>query len=226
MGSRSAQIAAAVETSLYPAADFLVDLHSGDIHEMVVPFAFFPVAAGETVEKKAAAAARAMSLSWRAASTAKNGLYSWAAQKGIPALLLERGGLGRWTEREVDAYRIILYELLVHLDILPESILESVKGMNLKDSESSPESEVLPSGKIEQREIRIMRYLEAPGNGFWYPAIREGSCLKKGDLLGEIRRLDGSLMYRYESELDGMVFYYTLSLGVSEGEPLVAYGEC
>ena len=42
--------------------------------------------------------------------------------------------------------------------------------MNLKDSESSPESEVLPSGKIEQREIRIMRYLEAPGNGFWYPA--------------------------------------------------------
>ena len=59
-----------------------------------------------------------------------------------------------------------------------------------------------------------MRYLEAPGNGFWYPAIREGSCLKKGDLLGEIRRLDG------------MVFYYTLSLGVSEGEPLVAYGEC
>ena len=58
------------------------------------------------------------------------------------------------------------------------------------------------------------------------PAIREGSCLKKGDLLGEIRRLDGSLMYRYESELDGMVFYYTLSLGVSEGEPLVAYGEC
>ena len=66
-----------------------------------------------------------------------------------------------------------------------------------------------------------MRYLEAPGNGVWYPAIREGSCL---DLLGEIRRLDGSLMYRYESELDGMVFYYTLSLGVSEGEPLVAYG--
>ena len=99
MGSRSAKLAAAVETYLYPDADFLVDLHSGDIHEMVVPFAFFPVAAGETVEKKAAAAARAMSLSWRVASTAKNGLYSWAAQKGIPALLLERGGLGRWTER-------------------------------------------------------------------------------------------------------------------------------
>lgn len=132
---------------------------------MVVPFAFFPVAAGETVEKKAAAAARAMSLSWRVASTAKNGLYSWAAQKGIPALLLERGGLGRWTEREVDAYRINLYELLVHLDILPESILESVKGMNLKDSESSPESEVLPSGKIEQREIRIMQHSGGPGNG-------------------------------------------------------------
>ena len=51
MGSRSAKIAAAVETYLYPDADFLVDLHSGDIHEMVVPFAFFPVAAGETVEK-------------------------------------------------------------------------------------------------------------------------------------------------------------------------------
>ena len=41
MGSRSAKIAAAVETYLYPDADFLVDLHSGDIHEMVVPFALF-----------------------------------------------------------------------------------------------------------------------------------------------------------------------------------------
>lgn len=225
-GSRSVKIAAAVEKYLYPEADFLVDLHSGDIHEMVVPFAFFPVAAGEAVEKAAADAADAMTLSWRVASTAKNGLYSWAAQKGIPALLLERGGLGRWTEGEVDAYRINLYELLVHLDILPESILESVKRTDSKGSESASGLEKVSFRKRSQREIRTMRYLEAPENGFWYPAVREGSQLKKGDLLGEIRRLDGSLMHRYESELDGMVFYYTLSLGVSEGEPLVAYGEC
>lgn len=225
-GSRSAKIAAAVEKYLYPGADFLVDLHSGDIHEMVVPFAFFPVAAGEMVEEEAAAAADAMTLSWRVASTAKNGLYSWAAQKGIPALLLERGGLGRWTEDEVDAYRMNLYELLVHLDILPESILESAKGMDPEDSEGTSELEMVSSGKMRQKEIRTMHYLEAPGNGFWYPAVREGSRLKKGDLLGEIRSLDGSLVHRYESELDGMVFYYTLSLGVSEGEPLVAYGEC
>ena len=166
-----------------------------------------------------------MSLSWRVASTAKNGLYSWAAQKGIPALLLERGGLGRWTEREVDAYRINLYELLVHLDICQKYSGISQRN-EFKRFRKLPGIRGTSIRKIEQREIRIMRYLEAPGNGFWYPAIREGSCLKKGDLLGEIRRLDGSLVYRYESELDGMVFYYTLSLGVSEGEPLVAYGEC
>ncbi len=209
-GSRSAKIAAAVEKYLYSGADFLLDLHSGDIHEMVVPFAFFPVSAGTTVEKEAALAADAMSLSWRVASTAKNGLYSWAAQKGIPSLLLERGGLGRWTDEEVDAYRMNVYELMVHLNILPA---DSVK-INEK------------SMKEKQAEIRNMRYLEAPECGFWYPTIKEGSRLKKGDLLGEIRTLDGKLLYSYESELDGMVFYYTLSLGVSEGEPLVAYGEC
>ena len=227
MGSRSAKIAAAVETYLYPDADFLVDLHSGDIHEMVVPFAVFSGGSRrDGSKKKAAAAARAMSLSWRVASTAKNGLYSWAAQKGIPALLLERGGLGRWTEREVDAYRINLYELLVHLDNFARKYsgisqrnefkrfrkLPGIRGASVRENRAKGDSDHALSG----------------GTGKWilvsgYPGRK---LPEKGDLLGEIRRLDGSLMYRYESELDGMVFYYTLSLGVSEGEPLVAYGEC
>ena len=79
------------------------------------------MAAGETVEKKGGCSGKSdVFVVESGINGRKNGLYSWAAQKGIPALLLERGGLGRWTEREVDAYRINLYELLVHLDILPE----------------------------------------------------------------------------------------------------------
>ncbi|MFQ8842897.1 MAG: hypothetical protein ACLR8P_20400 [Clostridium fessum] len=72
--------------------------------------------------------------------------------------------------------------------------------MNLKDLGKLPGIRVvLPSGKIEQREIPD--HALSGGTGKWilvsgYPWKR--SCLKKGDLLGE-SGADGSLMYRYES---------------------------
>ena len=86
-----------------PEADFLLDLHGGDWNEELAPLVFFPCGAGQTVEQETRRAAQALSVSMRVCSTARNGLYSWAAQKGIPALLLERGGNGRWTPEEVDA---------------------------------------------------------------------------------------------------------------------------
>ena len=47
-------------------------------------------------------AAKVLTVPYRVRSTAKNGLYSWAVQRDIPALLIERGGRGfglnrRWT---------------------------------------------------------------------------------------------------------------------------------
>ena len=75
-----------------------------------------------------------------------------------------------------------------------------------------------------QREIEKAVYLEAPANGFWYPKIKEGQFVEKGELLGELQDLDGKLLEQYYAESRGVILYYTLSLGVRKDDPLVAYG--
>ena len=101
-GPLSARLAFALEAALYPEADLLADLHSGDCSETLHPLVFFPAAGKKMVNQVSLDAAKVLTVPYRVRSTAKNGLYSWAVQRDIPALLIERGGRGfglnrRWT---------------------------------------------------------------------------------------------------------------------------------
>lgn len=201
-GTASARIAAAIEDLLYPYADLLVDLHGGDVNEMAMNFAYFPAQAEPEVCEQSRRAAQALSMPYRVASSAKNGLYSWASRKGIPALLLERGGGGRWSAEEVQEYCRNVYELLDHLKILPQTF-----------------------PKVVQQEITESVYIEAEEQGFWYPRAEEGKKFSKGTILGELRDTKDDLLKVYYADFDGVTLYYTMALGVKAGDPLIAYGK-
>ena len=204
-GTFSSQLARVLEETLYPEADFLMDLHGGDVNEALTPLVFFPASVPESLSAAASAAAESLSVPYRVASTSQNGLYSWAAQCGIPALLVERGDRGLWSEKEVAACRENVYELMRHL-----GILNAASG----------------SPCLQQAEIRRAVYEEAPADGFWYPAVSAaGQKLKQGALLGTLKDSYGNEIARYTAPFEGVVLYYTLSLGVRSGDPLIAYGK-
>lgn len=200
-GSLSARLAAVLEQTLYPVADFLADLHSGDCNEALHPLVFFPVSGEETVNRIALEAAKTLTVPYRVCSAAKNGLYSWAVQKGIPALLIERGGEGVWSEREVAACREDICSLLRHLKILP--------------GENPPR---------EQVEIVEAVYEEAKANGFWYPSVKTDTPVQKGELLGRLEDEEGRLIQEIHAAFTGVPLYYTTALGVRAGDSLIAYG--
>ena len=204
-GSLSARLAWALEQALYPAADLLADLHSGDADEALSPLVFFPVAVAEPARQASLAAAKALTVAYRVPSAAKNGLYSWAAQKGVPALLIERGGQGTWSEEEVSACLEDIAALFRHLEILP----------------SHPQAAVSNC----QQELSQTVYEEARHTGFWYPAIKAGQKIKKGQLLGKLEDLSGNLLQEIYAEFDGLVLYHSIGLGVQKGDNLVAYGQ-
>ena len=197
-GTLSARLAYALETALYQAADFLADLHSGDCNEALYPLVFFPTAGTEAVNRAALTAARALTVHYRVRSTAQNGLYSWAVQKNIPALLIERGGLGLWSETEVNACCEDVRALLRHLDILPG-------GNPFRD----------------QVEIAEARNVESAADGL---AAGLNDSVKAGALLGRLEDLSGRCIQEVRAEFDGVVLYYTAGLGVAAGDPLIAYG--
>lgn len=204
-GTFSSQLARVLEETLYPEADFLMDLHGGDVNEALTPLVFFPASVPESLSAAASAAAESLSVPYRVASTSQNGLYSWAAQCGIPALLVERGERGLWSEKEVAACRENVYELMRHLGILNAASV---------------------SPCLQQAEIRRAFYEEAPADGFWYPAVSAaGQKLKQGALLGTLKDSYGNEIARYTAPFEGVVLYYTLSLGVRSADPLIAYGK-
>ena len=199
--SITGKVAAFVEKYIYPQADFLLDLHGGDINEAMTPLVFFPVEAAEEVKEKAARAARHLPIQYRIPSTSKNGLYSWGVQKGLAGVLLEIGGLGRWSEEEVELCKSCVRSILGFMEILPN------KGENTAQAES----------------LKTV-YAEANHKGFWYPMIQPNEEIEKGQLLGEIRNLDNKVIESHVAAFDGVVLYHTVSLGVREGDALIAYG--
>ncbi len=201
-GSISKRIAYAIEKNIYPYGDFLIDLHSGDINESLFPLVFFPAIGEENINRKSLEAAKALSVPYRVKSTAKNGLYSWAVQKGIPSLLLERGCGGLWTEDEVSKSINDVYRIMQYLKII--------------DGEYK---------SINQTEITEAVYEEAKENGFWYPDVKAGQVIKKGSVLGVLRSYSDGKETEITAQFDGIVLYFTTSLGVRDGEALVAYGK-
>ena len=153
------------------------------------------------MEQETRRAAQALSVSMRVCSTARNGLYSWAAQKGIPALLLERGGNGRWTFEEVDADCEDVLRLMNHL------------GIRKKEFDAVP-----------QTEIAKAVYEEAPADGYWFPEVCAGKEVLKDELLGRWESSDGTQSCEVRAEFAWRVLYETAALGVCGNDPLVAYG--
>lgn len=200
-GGDSEQMAYVMEKQLYPIADFLIDLHSADINERIEPLVFFSKIAEETVVAQSRAAANCMQVNYRIPSTSRNGYYSYAALQGVPGVLLEIGSQGMWTEEEVQRCVGSVRTLLAHL------------GMTKEDEKPAP----------GQQEALESVYEEALDSGLWYPQVMEGKSFKKGTVLGILEDMDGRKIQEIIARFDGMVIYYTVSLGVSKDDPLVAY---
>ena len=200
-GTASERIARAVQDHIYPEVDFLLDLHGGDANEAMMPLVFFPADAALTVTAAARECARHLEVDCRIPSTARDGLYSCAARQGIPALLLEMGGQGLWTEELVERELRSIRSLMARL---------GMGGM--------------PRIWERQREAAETRYVTACSDGLWFPRVKPGQPVEKGETLGVLEDLDGVPLQTVQAEWDGVVWYHTVALGVSAREALVAYG--
>ena len=115
--------------------------------------------------------------------------------------LLERGCCAVWPEGEVEATLDDLYRLMAHLCMIDHAIM-----------------------RVGQTEIRHAVYEQVPRQGFWYPQVAEGAPVRTGQCLGYLTDAAGRLLQEYRAAFDGVVLYYTVTLGVQAGDPLIAYG--
>lgn len=195
------KLSKAIINNIYPLADFILDLHGGDINEAMENLVFYPARVDKETSEFSRKAAMTLPVRYRLASGASNGLYSFAANKKIPGLLLEIGEKGEHTRKNIDLCKESIYRILAYLDICGEKLVNE-----------------------EQKQADLSFYEEAEYEGFWFPYVKAGEKVKKGSLLGELKGMDGECMQKICAKEDAVVWYYTYTLGVKKSDPLIAYG--
>lgn len=202
-GTPADRVAHFFEYSLYSQIDFYIDLHCGEIFEDLTPYVYYVGAADETVSRAARQAALHVDVPYMVKSTATTGAYNYAGVLGIPSILLERGCAGRFTQEEVNADKKDVINILKHLGVLP----------------GAPELRHRPV------DLTDLVYLMPTRHGLWYPDVKVGELITKGQRLGVVKDYFGQILDTYCAEYDGVVLYQSATLWTDDFCELITYGK-
>lgn len=204
-GTATERLAWAIANVLHTAADYYIDLHCGDDYEQLTPYVYYAGAASEEVCRISRQMAKQVDVPYMVKShLSTGGSYNYAASIGVPGILIERGGVGVWSEEEVHSMRRDVFNILCHLEIY-----NGVKGYR----------------SYYPMDVEDVCYQVASHRGCWYPQKKAGDLVKFGEKLGEVRDYRGNSIEICRAEFDGVILYQTVSLQVLAGGPMIAYGK-
>ena len=204
LGTLADKTAYLISSNLFTIADYYVDLHSGDIHESLHPYVYYPGQPTPEVEKASKRIAKVVDLEYMVRSLATGGAYNYAASTGLPSILIERGGAGLCLHEDIEAYKDDIRNILRKLKMFE---------LPVKPRHHYP------------RDITNMIYLESLETGCWFHHIHSGDFVQKGQVLGRTTDLFGQTITEYYAEISGVILYVCPALSAPKGTILVGYGQ-
>lgn len=217
-GTYSEQMTHALINEFVVHADAYIDLHGGDIPEALVPFVICR-AGTDAVSKKSKEIAMAFDLPYvltvsKPVQPAKgSSSYAAAAEKGIPSILAEAGGVGQMQAEAVELLVNGVKRVMRQLNMLPAGSMERVAGRKKQ------------SGKGKAvRVLTKFEWLYTKNAGMWYPKVAAGDRVKKGKEIGHVGDLFGDVLEKIISPVDGVVLFLTINPSVLEKGLLMGIG--
>jgi predicted deacylase len=213
-GSHTERLVHLVWDRLARSADYVVDVHGGELDEEAVEVALVGRTGRPEVDARAEALARALGLpilvrarppadpaaEWR-------GLRAEAARHGIPAVLAEAGSHGVRDEGEVGRLVAALRRGLGHLGLLVEP-------------GAVPPVRPPPPPRVLEGFAGVF----APVEGYWTPAVRAGDAVRPGQPLGELRTLLGAPLRRVTAAREAVVLVAATAPPRRRGDILFGLG--
>ena len=92
---------------------------------------------------------------------------------------MERGGGGKFTDSEVQAYKQDVKNIMIRMGLLSGEEVHTV----------------------QQKNVTRAEYLEAETDGLWYPVFSAGDTFAGGAVLGTVRDIWGNLLREYRAPL-------------------------
>ena len=191
-GTLSDQIAYFLTTELYPLADAVLDVHSGDGNEQLIPSWTGYYGKAGTMEVIAASRAMAhafgiqhiVEFQWELTGRdAAIWAGSAAIAMGIPSIDVEAGGMGMIDEPAIAQIMEGIRRVMAHLEISAETFAP------------------LPEPVI----IRERSYLRSPQDGSWMPLVDAGERVAKGQLIGFVTDWHGRRVFEARAPIDGLL---------------------
>ena len=193
-GSAAEVLAHRLTKAFIEPADYLLDLHAGDLPEALEPFALYD-------ESPVEAQARQMAIAYglghvvrqtRAARTVGGSTSAVAADLGKPAITAESGQNGILERVAVDRHLAGLAGVCAHLGVLP----------------GEPKTASAP------REHEGWDWLRTPVAGWWEPTVATGENVAAGQLIGVVGDVLGGGRHEVRSPSDGVPLFVTSSPAV------------
>jgi predicted deacylase len=194
-GSYTEVLAHEIFTAFIQPADYLLDLHAGDIPEGLEPFCLYEES---PVEEQA----RGMALAYgnghvvrqsRAVRTVGGSTSAAAADIGVPGIIAEIGANGICDETSVARHLQGVLNVCAHLGMLPAEVAEA----------AAPPAEY--TGWV---------WMRSAVQGWWQPRITVGQQVRAGEVLGAMLDPFGRELEQIVAPADGCPLFLTTSPAV------------
>jgi predicted deacylase len=200
-GDPTQRLARWITDNVIAGSGLFVDMHCGDMNEALVSFTGIEDTGDVGVDASSRRLALAYGLRYLLIGPSPGTTTTAAAALGIPAVLAEVGGQGRWPAEDVALHAAGLRRLLRAGGIIADA----------------PEA---PRHETEDRPHEA--WMRSGVTGYWHPAVEVGATVTKGTVVGEVRDAFGAVLERPEAPMDGVVLFLVTSLAMNAGDPLLA----
>ena len=206
-GSYSEQMTHALIKEFVAHADAYLDLHGGDIPEALVPFSICR-GGDEEVDRNSKELAIVFGLPYvvmvsRPIQPAKgSSSYVAAAERGVPSVLVEAGGVGQMQEDAVDLLFSGVHRVMQHLGMI----------------------EAAAPAATDVKVLTGFEWLYAKHAGMFYPRVEAGDFIEKGQEVGTVGSLFGDTLETAIAPVSGRVLFLTINPSVAENGLLMGIG--
>jgi predicted deacylase len=207
-GSYSDALAYYIFHDFIANADYYIDLHGGDMVEVLDPFAIYRGGENNETERLSRELVEYYGLpnivmttsggAWDDSGTA----YANAAMAGVPGTIVEVGGVGQLDQSSVDMHLKGLRNVLRYVKCL--------KGIAVKPP--------------NQQFYRDFLWVFSPAAGIFYRDVEIGDMLRKGQKIGQVEDYFGNKLAEVISPSDGKMLFLTTSPAIKDKGLILGLG--
>ncbi|MYC82440.1 MAG: hypothetical protein F4X19_10170 [Acidobacteria bacterium] len=206
-GSFSQRLAQAVLQRVLRHADFYIDLHSSGRNYHMLTLCGYSMLGEQAAVAREAALAFGAPVVWAHPNTSAGRTLSATLDLGIPSLYTEAYGAGHVRPEDVDCYTRGLANLLKFLD------MTELEGAGLPAGYKP----WLLGGSGDMDVAIKCRH-----GGLFFAALEIGARVRRGDLLGIIRSLDGRIVEEITAPAEGVLMLMRATPRIYPGENIAA----